>query len=118
MPATSWAIGPVHQEPTIELHLWSVFEVPADGQGCSWTRHLVGLRPEGFKARVSSPVEVLDPVTRRAVTRSGRVYELAHHSGINADALAVWGAWKHRYGLEDERDVTDEVEQLLSGAQN
>lgn len=113
MPATSWAIGPVHQEPTRELHQWSVFEVPFDGAGLPWTRHLVGVRPDGGKAQVSSPLVTLDPVTRRAVTRSGRVYELAHHSGINADVLAVWGTWRRRYELEEERDVTGEVTELF-----
>lgn len=116
--ATSWTLGPVHQEPTKELHQWSVFEVPFDGPERPWTRHLVGVRPNGFKAQVSSSVELLDPVTRRAITRSGRVYELAHHSGINADVLAVWGAWKRRYGLEEEGDVTEEVERLLQGARS
>lgn len=110
----TWRIGRVEQEPTKTLDAWMVLEVPLDGHGQPWTRHLVGFRLEGTKGQVSSPVEVFDPATRRALTRSGKVYELGERAGLNADAFAVWGQWKRKFGIREERDVTVEAEALLS----
>jgi hypothetical protein len=99
--------------PDKTLDAWMVMEVPFDGPGKPWTRHLVGFRREGCKGQVSSSVEVFDPLSRRAKTRSGSIYELGERSRLNADALAVWGLWKHRLGIRDERDVTAEVESII-----
>jgi hypothetical protein len=33
---------------------------------------------------------------------------------MNPDALATWGQWKHKQQVEVERDVTDELDVLLS----
>lgn len=46
--------------------------------------------------RVSTAIEVFDPVTRRAVTRSRRVYELALDPGME------WGRIGGRGALEGE----------------
>lgn len=108
-----WRIDAVQQGPSKTLDAWSVYEVPFDGLDAPWTRHLVGFRLEGCKGQVSSPLEVFDPGSRRAVTRSGQVYELGVGPGFNADAFAVWSIWLHRNGIQDVRDVTDEVELLL-----
>ncbi|GAB3656417.1 hypothetical protein [Ramlibacter alkalitolerans] len=110
----AWRIERIEQEPTKTLDAWMVLEVPLDGPEQPWTRHLVGFRLEGTKGQVSAPVEVFDPATRRAVTRSGTVYELGERPGVNADAFAVWGQWKHRFGIREERDVTMLVEALLA----
>lgn len=110
----TWQIKPIDQEPTKTLDAWMVLEVPFDGPGRPWTRHLVGFRLQGIKGQVSAPVEVFDPASRRAITRSGTVYELGDRPGLNADAFAVWGQWKRRFGMREERDVTVEVEALLS----
>lgn len=104
--------GPVHRT----LDAWMAFEVPFDGPGRPWTWHLVGWRREGSKGQVSSPVEVFDPVARKARTRSGRIYELGPLPGCNPDALAAWGAWKRRHGLVGELEVTDELVRLLEAA--
>jgi hypothetical protein len=111
----TWRIGPVEQEPNKTLDAWLVLEVPFDGPTQPWTRHFVGFRLEGTKGQVSAPIEVFDPNSRRAVTRSGAVYELGPRSGLNADAVAVWGLWKRKFGILEERDVTVHVEALLSG---
>ena len=37
-------------------------------------------------------MEVFDSVRRRAVTRTGQVYELGGLPGVNGDAFATWGA--------------------------
>ncbi len=108
-----WRLEPVCRQPTKTLEAWSVYEVPFDGLDAPWTRHLVGFRLEGCKGQVSSPVEAFDPVSRRAVTRSGQVYELGVGPGLSADAFVVWSVWLHTNRIQDIRDVTDEVELLL-----
>lgn len=110
----TWRIERIDQDPDKTLDAWMVLEVRVGGPEQPLTRHLVGFRLEGTKGQVSSPVEVFDPVTRRAVTQSGKVYELGERAGLNADAFAVWGQWKRQYGIREERDVTVEVEALLS----
>src|SRR4051794_22323101 len=109
----SWRVDVVDQEPTKTLDAWWVMEVPFDGIERPWTRHLLGFRLQGCKAQVSAPLEAIDPSSRRALTRSGTVYELGERSGFNGDAFALWGQWKRRFGIEDEREVTEDVEALL-----
>jgi hypothetical protein len=108
-----WRIERIEQEPTKTLDVWMALEVPFDGADQPWTRHFVGFRREGCKAQVSSPVEVFDPVRRRAVTRTGQVYELGGLPGVNGDAFATWGRWKRLNGIAHERDVTDDVAEDL-----
>lgn len=110
----TWRIGRIEQKSTRTLDAWMVMEVPFDGADRPWTRHLVGWRLEGGKGQVSSPVEVFDPATRRAVTRSGRVYELGERSGVNGDAFATWSRWKALNAIADDRDVTSEAIAALS----
>jgi len=109
----TWRIERIETEPTKTLDSWRVMEVPFDGAERPWTRHFVGFRLEGCKGQVSSPVEVFDPVRRRAVTRTGQVYELGGLPGVNGDAFATWGRWKLLNGIAHERDVTDEVVEHL-----
>lgn len=113
----SWSIQPVLEPPTRTLDAWMAVEVPFDGPEKPWTMHLVGWRVEGGRGQVSSPVEVLDSTRRLARTRSGRVYELRHGPGLNGDAFSTWCRWKAQHGLEQERDVSDELATRLdSGA--
>lgn len=109
----AWRIEVVRQEPTKTLDAWSVYEVPFDGIEAPWTRHFTGFRREGCKGQVSSPVEAFDPVSRRAITRTGQVYELGVGPGLNADAFFLWSLWLRTNHIRDVRDVTDEVELLL-----
>ena len=109
----NWRISRIDEPASKTLDAWMVLEVPFDGADKPWTRHLVGFRREGCKGQVSSPVELFDPVQRRAVTRSGQVYELSGLPGINGDAFVIWGRWKHANGIAHERDVTDEVAEDL-----
>jgi hypothetical protein len=110
----TWHLAAIEREPDRTLDAWMVFEVPFDGAGRPWTRHLVGWRLEGGKGQVSSPVATFDPASRRAMTRSGKVYELGERPGLNPDAFVTWGAWKRRHGLQQELEVTEEVEALLA----
>ena len=112
----TWHLGVIDREPDKTLHAWSVFEVPFDGPDKPWTWHLVGWRVEGGRGQVSSPVVILDAVARKALTRSGRVYELGELPGLNADAFATWGAWKHRNGVLEDRNATEDCEQLFRQA--
>jgi hypothetical protein len=113
---SKWEVGPVDALPTKTLDAWRVCIVPADGQDRPRTGHLWGFVRETCRGRVSTAIARLDPVSRRVLTRSGRVYHLAGNSGVNTDALLVWGAWKQARGIqvEDEFDATDEVEAALS----
>ncbi len=110
----AWREEPILEQPTRTLDAWQVVEVPFDGNDQPWTQHLVGWRIEGGRGQVSSPVEAIDPVRRVARTRSGRVYELRHGPGLNADAFSTWCRWKARHGMADERDISDEVAALLA----
>lgn len=109
----TWRIESILEAPTKTLDAWCVYEVPFDGVEAPWTRHLVGFRLEGCKGQVSSPVEVFDPVSRRAVTRSGQVYELRVGPGFNTDAFIVWSTWVYANRIQAALDVSDEVELLL-----
>jgi hypothetical protein len=110
----AWMLTSITEEPTRSLDAWSVMEIPFDGPDRPRTRHFIGFRREGCVGQVSTAVEEFDPMTRRGRTRSGRVYELSGRPGLNADAFATWGRFKHANRIPDERDVTDEVERLLT----
>lgn len=112
----AWALTTISETADCTLDAWSVFEVPFDGDDRVWTRHFFGFRREGCRGQVSSPVQEFDAAARRGRTRSGRVYELAGGSGINPDAMAVWGLWKAAKGIGVELDVTADVEGLLGPA--
>lgn len=88
---TTWRITRIEAGPTKKLDAWMVMEVPFDAADRTWTRHFVGFRREGCEGQVSSPVELFDPVHRRAVTRTGQVYGLVALPGVNEDAFATWG---------------------------
>jgi len=111
-----WHLEPIHEAPSRTLDAWMVVAVPLDGADRPWTAHLVGWSVETTKGRVSSAVEMLDPQRRLARTRSGRVYELRHGPGLNGDAFSTWCQWKADHGVEVDRDISDEVNALLSRA--
>lgn len=104
-----WAIAAVNQRPQVTLTDWALFEVPLNGPDEVWTRHLVGYAREDRQGQVSSPVQVFDPASGKAVTRSGRVYLVQGLPGLTADADYVWAQWKSRAGVLEERNVTREI---------
>lgn len=99
-----WKTTPVEDEPEITLRSWQIFEVDKEGGD----RHFVGWNTQG-EGRVSSKIETFDPVTRRGVTRSGRVYELLGDPGVNMDALYVWDKWKEINEVTWDRVITTEA---------
>lgn len=113
-----WRVGPVTGAVDRTLDAWSVYEVSQAGPDGPWTAHVSGFSREGCKGRASTSIIRFDLEARRVLTTSGRVYELAGRPGVNGDAFAVWGSWKHRNGVRAERDVTMVVveEMLAAGA--
>ncbi len=98
-----WATKPVTEQPALTLQQWSVRELH-DGD-----RHFVGWCPENREGRVSSKIEFFDPITKRGITSTGRVYELIGPSGHDADAEYVWRAWARINSVTSFTDVTSEV---------
>lgn len=83
-----WATTPVDEVPEIVLRQWRVMELK-DGD-----RHFVGYNVTEGEGRVSSKIVTYDPVTKRGVTQSGRVYQLDGSPGYNGDAIYVWNKWQ------------------------
>lgn len=98
-----WRAEPVWRQPELTLQPWRVQELP-DGE-----RYLVGYCLENFEGRVSTPVVRFDPASRRAETRSGRIYRLEGPPGRHPDAEYVWLLWLAANALTEARDVSDEV---------
>ncbi len=104
-----WKGTSIEETPEIELVSWRVYEVSSplwEGR----TRHFVGRNITENEGRVSSQIKSFDPLTHRAVTRSGRVYQLVGPPGSGtSDGQYVWSFFCDRNELFDILDVTDEV---------
>lgn len=98
-----WTTRPVDTQPSLTLVRWRIF------QRENGRLHFVGYCPENYEGRVSSAIQQFDPVTRRGVTQSGRVYELSGGSGFDEDAMYIWELWSRANGWESCRDITDDV---------
>lgn len=96
-----WKTVPVSEQLCIYLTRWSVMETQ-DG-----ARHLVGYNAENCEGRVSTPIKNYDPVTARAITQSGRIYELVGRPGYDPDADWVWARYASALQVK-WREVTDE----------
>lgn len=87
-----WRVAPVNEQPEIVLWGWTVYEVQSafeDGP----TRHFVGYNVYDREGRTSTKIVEFDPVTKRGVTASGRVYQLEGEPGYNSDAYYVFNMW-------------------------
>lgn len=102
-----WKIASIHEEPTVVLHDWCVYEV--DGVYESSSRHFVGTKTGDWSGRVSSRIEMFDAAALRGVTASGRVYQLKGPRGYSSDGDYVWSAYCRINGARDCRDVSDEL---------
>lgn len=107
-----WPIEAVADRPDVWLAEWRVYEI-VHPDPARVTRHLVGWSMRATYGQVSSAIQCIDPVTRRCITRSGRTYHLQGGPGLNEDARYVWCVWKRLNGIDDSRDVTDELASLL-----
>lgn len=105
-----WSATPIDEAPELRLARWSVREVLP-----RWTRHLVGFNLTEDEGRVSSALTAYDPRSRRAVTESGRMYELVGRPGHDSDAEYVWRAWLRLLGEVTWHDVTDDYVPKVAG---
>jgi hypothetical protein len=107
-----WTPASVQEIPEVFLSNWAVFDVSI-GSG-DLTRHFVGTNVAEVQGRVSSPLIKFDPLTRRGVTRSGRVYELVGlPTRLSADASYTWEHWLKLNRIYAEIDVTSSIAILL-----
>jgi len=100
-------VWPITDDPDngpVVLTDWALFELP------NGVRHIAGYSPGQREGRVTSAVVELDVATLRAVTDSGRVYQLRRRGyGLNLDAEYTWNIWRHRYGVTTVRNLTREI---------
>lgn len=105
---TIWRATPVDQVPEIELDQWRIFEAKSPyWEGT--TRHFIGYNLTEGEGRVSSAIQNFDHDKMIGITRSGRVYRLVGEPGWSRDAEFVWTRWCESNHVEDQRDVTGEV---------
>jgi len=100
---TVWKVAPVVVEPQTQLLQWRVM-APPEG-----SRHIVGYAFPACTARTSSEVKQFDIDQLRAVTSSGRTYELVGPPGKDGDARYVWTVWRRLYEVGDFDDVSEQV---------
>ena len=82
-----WKTTPVSETPDIAMMPWQVFQIP-DG-----SHHIVGYNQTEYEGRVSSKITAWNPLSREAVTRSGRIYVLIGPSGYSSDGHYTWDQW-------------------------
>lgn len=82
-----WSATPIADRPDDELTGWAVFDLP------NGNRHLAGWSCGDREGRATSAVLEFDEQQLRAVTSSGRVYQLRGRPGLGLDAEYVWRRW-------------------------
>lgn len=97
----------------ITLNRWAVYETPIRGEDEPWTRHIVGYSKEHGAGQASAALVAFDPTRRVALTKSGRLYQLDGPPGHSLAGQLVWQSWKLLSGVQKEKDVTDEVLELM-----
>jgi hypothetical protein len=98
-----YSTTPVELEPTIYLERWSVRRTDAGDF------HLVGFNVAARDGRVSTEVRAFDTVRRRALTASGRRYQLVGPGGYDPDAEYVWNWAVSAWEIDSWTDVTAEL---------
>lgn len=104
-----WSVRSVDEQPELVLEAWSARKIRG---AC----HLVGYKVTDMEGRVGSVLVTFDPVSVKAVTSSGRVYELRGRPGQDADAELTWNWWAHFNNAKETADVTAEVWQQIQEA--
>ena len=103
-----WKTTPVDQVPQIKLASWGIYEVASN----AWpekTRHFVGYNLTEREGRTSSAIVEFDPVTKRGVTESGRVYELVGDAGHNGDGIYTFNQWCRINKISHSENISDVV---------
>lgn len=109
-PMPIWPTTPVDEMPELRLSGWQVVRLRSE------ERHLIDWNIKEAEGRVSSCVERFDAASRRAVTRSGRVYELCGAPGAGGDAQYTWAFWRDLNRVDRCLDVTDQVWAAIEAA--
>ncbi len=98
-------IEPVSAQPATKLHCWSMQRVYfLDGTSSS---HLVGTTDGD--ARVTSAVHSIYPLSRHAVTTTGRVYLLDKSFGYSMQAESLFANWLKRNAAQNAIDQTRDM---------
>ena len=108
MPA--WTVAPVTPQPSITLVDWQVMQLD------NGDRHLVGYALENSGGHASMGVVAFDFATLRAVSSSGRVYQLKGPPGRDRDAGYTWHRWSDINAAGRFDDVTHDVWQAHEAA--
>ena len=101
-----WNVASVDDEAELSLCSWRILEATYASPEQPATRHFVGCTVDRSSGRVSSAIQVIDVVSRRGVTKSGRVYELRGMPGYNLEAEYVWNGWASINEVSAWTDVT------------
>ena len=101
-----WNVASVDDEPELSLRSWRILEVTYANPDEPSTRHIVGCTVGRSSGRVSSAIHVIDMMTLKAVSKSGRVYELRGMPGYNLEAEYVWNGWASINEVSAWTDVT------------
>jgi hypothetical protein len=103
---------PVELDPQATLVEWRVLELPGG------SRHLTGWNIVGKSWRISSAIQRLDPITGTCATSSGRCYGLQGAPGTACEAGLVWESFAAHLRVEEARDVSNEVWELICSARS
>lgn len=104
-----WRTPPPSEQPSLSLARWSVMETQTGDH------HLVGYNLDDREGRVSTAIVEFDPITSKATTRSGRIYQLVGKSGYDSDGAWVWENWSRANRLSG-KDVTKQYEKIDADA--
>ena len=104
----TWVRAAVLEVPQIYLTEWSAFICGWSNEAKPFSTHLVGHRAATGKSRASSAVLIYDPLSRRAVTASGKVYELVGPANPRSDAIYMRSEWFSVNGGRYVRDATND----------
>lgn len=99
-----WTPATVQDEPETILRPWKAVRCTFPSGIVS--THFMGYA--GYEGRVCSAIQTFDKETRRALTGSGRVYQLEGEPGENGDAAWVFERWCHRNHIQAVVDVSSE----------
>lgn len=106
MTTTSLEYAPVVETPEVFLSEWSAFVSGWPDPMHPLTTHLVGYRAATGKSRTSSAVLRFDAQRRRAVTASGKVYELVGPPNPASEAAFMRIQWLATNQCRYLRDAT------------
>ncbi|MDO8450328.1 MAG: hypothetical protein Q7T10_16135 [Rhodoferax sp.] len=107
-----WQSEPVSETPVVVLVGWHVFEVKLPGRA-ERTRHFSGTKAHDGHGKASTPIVQFDPVARRGVTESGRVYLLENPPGLEINAVCAWDAFVRVNRAHDVVDVSTEIQNMM-----